>query len=367
MENYKGISIHIGIDKNPDYFKGKPELSGCVNDAKFMANLAESNGFEKVINVNTSNEANTYSPTYDNVEAIIGYAKENLSPDGILLITYSGHGGQTYDPSITYDPPSFMEKDGKNEFWALLEKKMLDDKIIELLTRFEETQRIIIISDSCNSGTMIDNYEEALRSYFAELEPEVKNEINVESSINAVLDSIGFEVEDISPVSQADDISKLNNVLGEGWEDEALPNYKTPPRESFGSIAEDNDLITQKLEVVSETDDKEKNIKDKLKASVLLISACKSWQLAEEAPEKDVIDGKPHGLFTKCLMDVLNENNYISVEDKHITYNGSGNPLNYLQLHEAIWKKLRGTLQNPNYLKIGIPNAAFEMQNCFTI
>ena len=67
--------------------------------------------------------------------------------DGLLIFTYSGHGGQTPKKSNASN-----ETDGKDEFLCLYDGYILDD---ELWIIFGECKgRILFIVDACHSSTM---------------------------------------------------------------------------------------------------------------------------------------------------------------------------------------------------------------------
>ena len=70
----------------------------------------------------------------------------------ICVITYSGHGGQVFDQSGD-------EADGKDETWCFYDGDLVDDEIHDLLKEFKEGTRVLIISDSCFSGTIFKNGE----------------------------------------------------------------------------------------------------------------------------------------------------------------------------------------------------------------
>jgi hypothetical protein len=79
-------------------------------------------------------------------------------------------------------------------------------------------------------------------------------------------------------------------------------------------------------------------------ASVLLISACQDWELS--------LDGARNSVFTAALRSVWDNGNFQG---------------NYIKFHEEIYRRTKDQAQQPNYLKVGVPSAAFEMQKPFTI
>src|SRR5690349_18204302 len=85
--------------------------------------------------------------TADSVIAAIGQASNDLGPQDILFLTYSGHGGQVADEAGDED-------DGKDETWVLYDRQLVDDELYALWAKFQPGVRIIMLSDSCHSGTM---------------------------------------------------------------------------------------------------------------------------------------------------------------------------------------------------------------------
>src|SRR5262245_37245617 len=102
----RGISIHIGLNiVDPTCYNGwDGQLSGCLNDALDMQAIANSLGYSS--SLITDGQA-----TAANVVRAIGQAAQQLNPDDILLLTYSGHGGQVQDANGD-------EPDGFDETWV---------------------------------------------------------------------------------------------------------------------------------------------------------------------------------------------------------------------------------------------------------
>lgn len=143
----KAISIHIGLNNvDPNAYNGwNQELFGCINDANAMQRIADSLGFLSIPILNEE-------ATADRVISEIGQAAINLDPGGILLLTYSGHGGQV--PDANGD-----EEDGKDETWVLFDRQLIDDELVNLWDQFGAGARILVISDSCHSGTITRDKE----------------------------------------------------------------------------------------------------------------------------------------------------------------------------------------------------------------
>lgn len=139
----KGLSIHIGLNSvDPGHYQGwSGELTACEADAKDMAALAKSRGFKAT---QLLTKAGTRSATLKALDA----AANELSKGDILFLTYSGHGGQL--PDHNSDEP-----DGLDETWCLYDGELVDDEIYAKLGTFKSGVRILVLSDSCHSGTVL--------------------------------------------------------------------------------------------------------------------------------------------------------------------------------------------------------------------
>ena len=79
-------------------------------------------------------------------DAILGAAKALKSGD-LFFLTYSGHGGQV-------DDTNSEEKDRMDETWVCYDRQLIDDQLYELWGKFKASVRILVLSDSCHSGTV---------------------------------------------------------------------------------------------------------------------------------------------------------------------------------------------------------------------
>jgi metacaspase-1 len=138
-----GISLHIGLNQvsQTSYNQIITDLKACENDAIAMRSLAESLGYfhTKVLL--------TKEATHQAVKAAITETAHLLEAGDIFLLTYSGHGSQILDRDSE-------ESDGLDETWVLYDKELVDDDIYELWAQFKAGVRIVVISDSCHSGTV---------------------------------------------------------------------------------------------------------------------------------------------------------------------------------------------------------------------
>lgn len=138
-----GIALHIGInqvDKQLHHPLSIADLRFCHNDAIAMNLIAEKAGYQSFLLLDK------YA-TSANILAAISTAILKLKAGDIFLLTYSGHGMQILDADGD-------ERDGKDETWVLYDRQLLDDELHQLWASFSAGVRIVVISDSCHSGTM---------------------------------------------------------------------------------------------------------------------------------------------------------------------------------------------------------------------
>ena len=81
------------------------------------------------------------------MDAIESAAGE-LEAGDIFFFTYSGHGGQVPD---TNDEE---EGDSSDETWLAYDRQIVDDELYALWAKFKPGVRILVLSDSCHSGSV---------------------------------------------------------------------------------------------------------------------------------------------------------------------------------------------------------------------
>ena len=141
------FSLHIGLNRvSPAAYGGwSGKLSGCHNDADAMAEIAIARGAR--CNILLSPDA-----TMQRVIDAIYLISQDAQPGDTVMISYSGHGGQVPDGS--HD-----ETDGFDETWVLFDGMLIDDDLNILLAAFKKGVRVVVVSDSCHSGTVIKAWE----------------------------------------------------------------------------------------------------------------------------------------------------------------------------------------------------------------
>ncbi|MCC7376794.1 MAG: caspase family protein [Verrucomicrobiales bacterium] len=140
----KGISLHIGLNfVDPDHYGGwDGELKACEFDAHDMKSIAAAQNF-------TSKVLLTGQATAANVIAAITEAAKALKSGDLFLVSYSGHGGQVPDTNGDETDPG-----RKDETWVLFDRQLIDDELWALWKKFKTGVRILVLSDSCHSGTV---------------------------------------------------------------------------------------------------------------------------------------------------------------------------------------------------------------------
>ncbi len=107
-----------------------------------MAAIAKKQGFESSSLLLT--KAATVAAVVDAIQA----AAKKLAKGDLFLLTYSGHGGQVPDKN-------FDEVDRADETWVLYDRQLVDDELYTLYSKFKSGVRILVLSDSCHSGTVV--------------------------------------------------------------------------------------------------------------------------------------------------------------------------------------------------------------------
>lgn len=130
-------ALTIGINDYPN-----APLYGCVNDATqwaaFFGDVARYDRVTTLLNRDAK---------LSKVTAAIRSLLEVSVEGDEIAVTYSGHG--TRVPCKNGD-----EADGLDEAWVLYDGLWVDDEIADLLLTLPKGVRLLIVSDSCHSGTV---------------------------------------------------------------------------------------------------------------------------------------------------------------------------------------------------------------------
>jgi hypothetical protein len=143
MSTANGIGLHIGLNAvDARQYEGwAGTLVACEADAKDMHAITSARGF-------ASSMLLTRKATAAAVTAGVRRAARKLDAGDLFVLSYSGHGGQVRDPSGE-------EADWEDETWVLWDRQLLDDELYALWGAFKPGVRILVLSDSCHSGTVV--------------------------------------------------------------------------------------------------------------------------------------------------------------------------------------------------------------------
>jgi len=286
-------SLHIGLNGvNPgDYSGWSGPLAACEADARDMAGIAKSQGITATLLL-------TKDATRAKTLAAIRDAAKQLKSGDLFFLSYSGHGGQV-------DDVSGDEDDKLDETWCLYDGQLIDDELYFELSRFAKGVRVLVLSDSCHSGT-------------------------VTRALPAVTATPGQRPKLMPP-----DIAKKVYAEHKDFYDQLQRNVT---KASKGAASLDPDAALAHVTVSSRLT----NVAAKSKAGVILISGCQDNQTS--------MDGEHNGAFTGQLLNVWNKG----------AYRG-----NYAKFHALIKAQMPST-QTPNLFQLG-PTVAFAQEQPFSV
>jgi hypothetical protein len=142
-------AICIGINNYPGTAN---DLQGCVNDANDWSALLQSFGFE------TSTILDSQA-TKQNVKAALTSLVTSAGEGDVVVFTYSGHGTQAIDTSGD-------EPDAYDEAIYVYDGMIIDDDLRAIINQIKAKATLVVISDSCFSGTVTRFIPENARPRF---------------------------------------------------------------------------------------------------------------------------------------------------------------------------------------------------------
>jgi len=159
MNLRKVYALHIGINNvdlsNEFYnYANIPPLNGCINDMRNLASFLKSK-LKDILTEQILLSSDSYKkellPTGDNIlKTVKRWSLGSDEQEIFIIITYSGHGTPVPDNSED-------EGDNKDEAWVCYDRFLLDDELRAEFANFNSNTKILVVSDSCHSGTMIKN------------------------------------------------------------------------------------------------------------------------------------------------------------------------------------------------------------------
>jgi metacaspase-1 len=275
-----GQALALGLNSvDPKHYSG---WSGELNACEADAEDMTSLGKSRGFKVTT---LLTKEATRERVIKTIRKASRTLKSGDIFMLSYSGHGGQLPDRNED-------EADAMDETWCLYDGELVDDEMYSLYGGFAPGVRILVFSDSCHSGSVTKV------AYY-------QNKMNMRTS--------NLDRHEVKYRFMPSDVARRTYRLNKDF---------------YDNILKKTDL---------------KEVEDKVKASVLLISGCQDNQLSQ--------DGDFNGLFTSQLLAVWKDG----------TFKGT-----YRRLQKDIVKRMPPD-QTPNYYVVGQKDTRFERQQPFTV
>jgi metacaspase-1 len=288
----QALSLHIGINEvsAADYEGWTGPLAACEFDAHDMAAIARLQGMKSTLLI-------TKKATRSHLLAALRKAAKTLAAGDLFFMSFSGHGGQVPDVSGEED-------DKQDETWCLYDGQLIDDELYFELSKFKAGVRILVVSDSCHSGTVVRaaRPQPGTPTQRPRIMPPAVG-MRVYAAHKAFYDQLQTDVAKAAGGRVTDPDTALANVT-----------------------------VSNRLTAI---------VKD-FKPSVILISGCQDNQFS--------MDGDHNGAFTEQLLRVWN----------NAAFTGS-----YARLHALIRAGLPPS-QSPNLFTLG-PAAAFLKQTPFSV
>jgi hypothetical protein len=313
----QGISLHIGLNRvdNAAYGFQVPDLAGCINDANDMQQLAIGKGFR-------TRQLLDNQATSAAIVSAIEQAAQILNPGDLFWISYSGHGSQVPDP---------LEPDLRSETWVLWDRQLIDDELYALWSRFKAGVRILLISDSCHSGTVSRQFA-LLNAAVSEMMRGVR-----QRGQRAVEGAVLARVEDM-----VRDAARQFVPLAAGT------------TRDLGPVADQPRLLDERLGFRDAADRAALYREEVTRNAVASAPACKVLLISGCQDNQTSSDGRPdpsghqNGAFTKALRNVWETST------------------DYADLHARILQQMPST-QTPNLFWATDRDPAFEAQRPFSI
>lgn len=285
------LALHIGVNRvDPKQYAGwDGPLLACENDARDMATISRAQGAKPTV---------LLTPKATRAAVIKGLraAAKALKAGDLFFLTFSGHGGQVRDSNGD-------EPDKKDETWCLYDGQLIDDELYFELAQFKDGVRILVLSDSCHSGSVTRDAIEAVPPGFRAkiLPPPIADRVYREHA--AFYDALQDDVKAKSGGKVVDPDAMLAQVAVSG---------------PMGAMV------------------------GRFKAVSILISGCQDNQVS--------LDGEHNGAFTEALLKV---------------WDGGAFKGNYLNFHARIRSRLPGS-QSPNLFTLG-KVGSFLAERPFTV
>ncbi|HYH66174.1 MAG TPA: caspase family protein [Urbifossiella sp.] len=135
------MSLHIGVNRlDPAKYPGVPSLEAAEADALALHDTARLALFEAKLLV--GERATTRA-----VLAEFAAAAARLRAGDLFLVTFAGHGALVKDFNNNHAPR------GYDQAFCLYDRMLVDDEIVTRWADFKPGVKVLILLDSCHSGT----------------------------------------------------------------------------------------------------------------------------------------------------------------------------------------------------------------------
>lgn len=292
----KQVALLVGIN----YIGTPNELHGCVNDIENMSKMLQSKGgfTEKDITLlSDAYKGAGFAPTRDNVLNALKNMVREAKPGDTIFFHYSGHGTNSLRPI--------------NDYEAICP---LNGKDIELIADFElhnivkglvPGARFISALDCCHSGDMfnLENNlnEKKLTHHERDLRAQTPSSSSSSSSSSSHAKAPKKHAKSLHPLQDLINFLKPSHLNG-------VPAPVTQPH-----------------------------------GYVVVLSGCEIAQTSADA----VIDRKPQGALTACILDTVERNDFNHLID--ICLSGSKTLMKQLNDEMLAWMRENGYTQRPDF------------------
>lgn len=142
----RAYGLHVGLNAvDPRHYADNDgALLGCENDARAMRDLAQVEGYRSDILL-------TQDATREAVMAGLHRAARDLRDGDQFVFTIAGHGSQVMDRN---SDEAEMRNRNMDSTMCLFDGQFIDDELWNIFTHFDQGVRIVMIADTCHSGTM---------------------------------------------------------------------------------------------------------------------------------------------------------------------------------------------------------------------
>ena len=146
-------AVCVGIN---DYSGSSNDLQGCVNDANDWAAFLSGLGFETSLVLDSR-------ATRQNVKTALSGLITSAAEGDVIVFTYSGHGTQVVDFNSD-------EGDVYDEALYVYDGTIIDDDLRSIINKIDPKATLVVVSDSCFSGSVTRLIPEGAKARFMPVE-----------------------------------------------------------------------------------------------------------------------------------------------------------------------------------------------------